>query len=101
MFGAFDHRARQAGKLGDLNAIGTIGGALHDLVQEDDIALPIRHAHGEIDDARKLFGELRQLVKMRGEERARAIDLMQMFHHRPGDGEPVEGRRAAADLIQR
>ena len=37
---------------------------------------------------------------MRREKRARPVHLMQMFDRRPGDGKPVEGRRAASDLVE-
>ena len=37
---------------------------------------------------------------MRGEQRARTVLLVQMFDRRPGDGEAVEGRGAAADLVE-
>ena len=37
---------------------------------------------------------------MRGEERPAAILRMEMLDHRPGDGEAVEGRGAAADLVE-
>ena len=37
---------------------------------------------------------------MRGEQRAAAVVLVQMLDGRPGDGETVEGRRAAADLVE-
>ena len=48
-----------------------------------------------------LRGERGQLVVMRGEERAAAIlGIVQVLDHRPGDGEAVEGRGAAADLVE-
>ncbi len=42
----------------------------------------------------------RQLVIVRGEEGARAVRLVQVLDRRPGDGEAVEGRGAAADLVE-
>ena len=98
--GAFDDRWRQSGKARDLNAVGAIGGTRRDLVQEDDVALPLLDAHGDVDEARQARGKRRQLVIVGGEERAAAIDLVQMLDRRPGDGEAVEGRGAAADLIE-
>ena len=41
-----------------------------------------------------------QLVIVRGEQAAAAIDLVQMLDRRPGDRETVEGRGAAADLVE-
>ena len=49
---------------------------------------------------RQLGGERGQLVVMRGEQRAAAIVLVQMLDRRPGDRQPVEGRGAAADLVE-
>ena len=45
-------------------------------------------------------GERGQLVIVGGEEGAAAVDLVEMLDRRPGDGEAVEGRRAAADLVE-
>ena len=47
-----------------------------------------------------LAGERGHFVEMRGEQRAAAIALVQMLDRRPGYGEPVEGRGAAADFVQ-
>ena len=69
-------------------------------MQEHHIALPFAHLHRGIGDAGKLLGERGQLMIMRGEQRAAAVDLMQMLDRRPGDGEAVEGRGAAADLVE-
>src|SRR5215210_8624945 len=41
-----------------------------------------------------------KLVKMGGEQAATNVDLMKMLERCPGDGQPVEGRRAAADFIE-
>ena len=45
-------------------------------------------------------GERGQLVVMRREQGAAAIDLVQMLERRPGDRQPVIGRGAAADLVE-
>src|SRR3546814_17418277 len=37
---------------------------------------------------------------MRREERAAAVRLVQMLDRRPGDGETIEGRGAAPDLVE-
>jgi DNA mismatch repair protein MutS len=36
---------------------------------------------------------------MGGEEGTAAVDVVQVLDGRPGDGEAVEGRRAAPDLV--
>ena len=45
-------------------------------------------------------GERGQLVVMGREQRAAAVDLVQMLDRGPGDRQPVEGRGAAADLVE-
>ena len=37
---------------------------------------------------------------MRGKQRPAAIDFMQIFNHRPGNGQAVKSCGAAADFIQ-
>ena len=58
------------------------------------------HPHGDAGELVEPLRKRRHLVIMRGEQRARTVRLVQMLDGRPGDGEPVEGRRAAADLVQ-
>ena len=98
--GALDHGAWQSGELCHLDAVGAVGGARRDLVQEDDVALPFLHPHGGIEQARQLAGERGQLVVMRREQRAATVHLVQVLDRRPGDREPVEGRGAAPDLVE-
>ena len=50
--------------------------------------------------AGNLRGERGQLVVVRREQRAAAVDLVQMLERRPGDRQAVEGRGAAADLVE-
>lgn len=69
-------------------------------MQEDDVAVPLLDAHGRVRQPHELFGENRQLVEMGREEPAAAIDLVQMLDRRPGDRQAVEGRGAAADLVE-
>ena len=64
----------------------------HDLVQEDDVALPFAHLDRRIGEVGEPAGERGQLVIMRGEQGAAAIDLVQMLDRRPGDRQAVEGR---------
>jgi hypothetical protein len=45
-------------------------------------------------------GERGQLVEVGGEQRAAAVDLVQVLDRRPGDRQAVEGRGAAADLVE-
>ena len=93
-------RRRQPGELGDMDAIGAIGRARRHLVQEDDGIVPFADAHGHAGERCEPFGQRRHLVIMRGEQRARLVGLVQMFGRRPGDRETIEGRGAAADLVE-
>ena len=69
-------------------------------MQEHHVALPFLDPHGGVEQPRQFCRKRRELMVMRGEQRAAAVDLVQMFDRRPGDGEPVEGRGAAADLVE-
>jgi hypothetical protein len=48
---------------------------------------------------REKLGQLRQLVIVRGEERARPSVLLKMLDDGPGDGEAIERGGAAADFV--
>jgi hypothetical protein len=54
----------------------------------------------QASERRELGGERRQFVVMRREEGAAAVDLAQMLKRGPDDREAVEGRSAAADLVE-
>ena len=100
LLGAGYDACRQARELRHMNAIGAVGRARRHLVQEDDIALPLLDPHGVASQIRELRCQRRELVIMRREEGAAAVDVVEMLDRGPGDREPVEGRGAAADLIE-
>ena len=83
-----------------MDAVGAVGGAGRDLVQEDDVALPFLYPHRVAGEAIELRGERGQLVIMRREQGAAAIAVVEMLDRSPGDREPVIGRGAAADLVE-
>src|SRR6202022_981325 len=70
--GADHDLARQAGELGDMDAVAAIGAALDHLVEKDDALALFADLHPKIPQPRKLLGQRRQLVIMGGEERQRA-----------------------------
>jgi hypothetical protein len=100
LLGARRDTLRQPGEPCHMDAVGAIGGARTYLVQKDDIPLPFLDPHRVAGERRQLDGKRRQFVVMRREQGAAAIDLVQMFETGPGDRQPVEGRRAAADLVE-
>ena len=93
--------AGRPGELGHMDAIGAVGRA----------AAPL-HAGRRCSSFHSLtrmvtqatgvqpLGQRRHLVIMRGEQRARFVSSAKMLGRRPGDGEPVEGRGAAPDLVE-
>ena len=83
-----------------MDAVAAVRRPRRHLVQEDHVALPFLDAHGVAGQARQLAGQHGQLVIVGGEQRAAAVDVVQMLHAGPGDGQAVEGRRAAPDLVQ-
>src|SRR5438477_1930745 len=88
-----------AGEMRDMDAVGAIGGTALDAVQEDDAVAVLDGVDVNVHDIGKLGGELRELEVMGREERVAAHVLGEMAGDRVGEGEPVEGRRAAADLV--
>jgi hypothetical protein len=59
-------------------------------VQEHDLALPLLHPHGGVEEARQLGGERGQFVEVGGEQGAAAVRRVQMLDGRPGDRQGVE-----------
>ena len=64
---------RQSGEARHLDAVGAVGGAGHDLVQEDHLAVPLGDLQGRVGEARQALGERGQLVEMRREQRPAAV----------------------------
>ncbi len=98
--GAADDGGRQAGQTRHMDAVGAIGPARRDLVQEHHVAAPFLDPHGVGGEPRQAAGEGGQLVVMGGEQPPAAHPVVQMLDHRPGQRQPVEGGGAAADLVE-
>ncbi len=82
-----------------MHAPATAAGTGGHFVQEHYVAAPFSHPHHVRRKPRQSAGQPRQLVEMRGEDRAAAHLAVQSFQHRPGDGQTVQRCRAAADFI--
>ncbi len=65
--GAGHDRGREPGQLRHLHAVGTVGGALSYLVQEDHFALPFLDRDGGVLDAVELARQGGQFVVVGGE----------------------------------
>ena len=83
-----------------MDAVGAIGGAGDDAIEEDDLVAPFLDLDRGVGGVGQTVGERGQLVIVGGEQDAGAVDLVQIFERGPGDGEPVEGRGASADLVE-
>ena len=70
-----DHRLRHPREPRDVDAVGAVRGAGLDAVQEDHPVAPLAHRHPQVDDAGQRDRELRQLVVVGREERARRAAL--------------------------
>ena len=57
--GALGHALWQAGQLGDMDTVGAVGSTGTDLVQKDDIALPLLDSHRVAGEGRELGSECR------------------------------------------
>ena len=60
----------------------------------------LAHPHRQVEQPRHRLGELRQLVEMRGEQGAAAVDVVEPLDAGLRDRQAVVGRRAAADLVE-
>ena len=93
-------RGRKPGQARHLDAVAFVGAAFLDAPQEDDFVGRFLHRDVDVFHAGQQVGQLGELVIMGGEERARAGVRLQVLDHGPGDGEAVEGGRAAADFVE-
>src|SRR5207249_2212957 len=89
----------QSGKARDLDAVALIGATGDDFAQKNDLLIPFAYHDIQIADAFAILGEFRQLVIVRGEQCARFDLVVEKLCDAPCDGEPVEGGRAATDLV--
>jgi hypothetical protein len=94
-----DHRLRHAGQLRYLQAVALAGGAVLHCVQEDNAIAMLDRRQVHVGCLRELLRQLCQLEVMRGEEGMAAVVRQQVTRDRPGQRQPVEGRRAASDLV--
>ena len=98
--GAFQDGLGETGQSRHLDAVALVSGALDDFAEEDDVVVPFAHRDIAIGHAGAGAGEVGEFVVMRGEKRAAAGDVVEMFGHAPRDGESIEGGRAAADFVK-
>ncbi len=87
----------QASRLDAIAAAGTAGG--HPMQKQQGVA-GFLHQHLGVGHVGQQLGQLVQFVVVGGEDAAGAPLLGQVFGHRPGDREAIEGGGAAADLIE-
>jgi len=93
---------RQSRELCDLDAVAAVRPAGDDLAQEDELVAALFDGNAVILHAGEHALKLGELVIVRGEERLRAklFGVGAEFEHRAGNAHAVEGRRAAADLVE-
>ena len=83
-----------------MDAVGAVGGAGGDFVQEHHVAAPLLDPQSVAGQSRQLGCQRGELVEVGGEQRPAAVDLVQMLDHGPGEREAVIGGGAASDLVQ-
>ena len=98
--GAVDDGFGEARQLGDLDAVGFVGGAGEDFAEEDDVVVPFADGDVVVFDGALGVGEVAELVVVGGEEGAGLDGVVEVFGDGPGDGEAVEGGGAAADFVE-
>ena len=84
-----------------MDSIAAIAAALDDLSQEEYLLPPLPNRHIIIANAGVAVGKLGELVVVSREQGpgADARSVSQGLRNGPRDAQPVEGARAAADLI--
>ena len=99
--GAVDHPLGQPGQLGHVNAVTLVSAAGHDLVQEDHFAAVFGHRHTVVSHAGQAGGQAGEFMVMGGEQglAPQSGIVVDMLDHRAGDGQPVVGAGASADLV--
>ena len=97
--GVADHRGRDAGQRGDLDAVALARGAFFERVQEDDAVAVLDRVQVHVGALGVVGVEAGELEVVGGEQRQRARLLQQVAGDREGEREPVEGRGTAADLV--
>ena len=99
MLRAADGFRRHAGDFRYVNAVGPIGPAGLDAVQEHNFSLPLAYRDVEVADALGSLGNAGEFVVVRGEERTGSTSEKR-FGDCPRQAQPVEGAGAAADLVE-
>ena len=102
LLGAVYDHIRHTRQLRHLNAVALVRTALDDLAQKDDVVPFLLDGNAIVVHIVHLAFQLRQLMVVGGKKCLGAEDLAvaDMFDHRPGDAQPVEGRRSSSDLVQ-
>src|SRR3990172_4433984 len=95
-----DHLVGEAGETGDLDPVTLVGGTGHDLSQEYDLVAPFLDRDVVVPYPFEGHAQFGEFVVMGREEGSRPRCREDIFCHRPGDAETVEGARAPPDLVQ-
>ncbi len=98
--GAFNHAAGKTGEPRHFDAVTLVRASGLDAAQKNDLAGRFFHGDVNILHRGEKIAKFRQLVVVRGEERARARVLLEMFNDGPGDGKTIERSGAPAHFIE-
>ena len=82
-----------------VDAVGAIGGAALELVEEDDAIAMLDRVEVHVGDVRDRGLQLRELEVVRRKERVAARHFREVARNGVGEREPVEGRGATADFV--
>jgi len=94
-----DDLARQASQPRDFNAVTLVRAARFHAPQKNNFAARLLHRYMHVLYAGQKLLEFGQLVIMGREQSSRLRTGVERFHDRPRDRQPVERRRAAANLV--
>ena len=101
-FCPFNDRVGYTGQFGNLNTVTLVCTALDDFTQKYNIIAFFFYGNTVIIDSRNLSFQFCQFMIMGGKEclGSQKPCVADMFNHCPGNGKPVEGTGASADLIK-
>ena len=81
-----------------VDAVGPVGGAGCDLVQEHHLLAPLLDPHRVAGEGRECTGEFGELMEMCREQPAAAAFIMQIFGDRPGERQTIIGGSSPSNL---
>jgi hypothetical protein len=98
--GSISYPRREAGQPGHMDAVGPVGRARSNAIQEDHSPVLLHRRDMDVGDAWQFGLQCCQLEEVGRKKRASSDPIVQVFQYSPGDGEPVLGGGAPSDFVE-